>query len=244
VNSWLNVTRYHLIQRTSYLVLPWAWLAFAFAIDLVILALIPIGHHQVMTAAGPAEVVNAGGRTGYGLLSVAIVFFVLGVQAVASSLPFALALGASRRGYWTGTAVLTAGLAVGYGLVITGLQALERATGGWGLSAHVFQVPYILAGPWYLTWLTASAVLALLFVYGMWFGLVYRRWSLAGGLAFSAAQATGLAAAALVITWCHGWAGTGRFFTTLSAAGLTGLLAALAAALLTGGYVTMRRAPV
>ena len=83
-----------------------------------------------------------------------------------------------------------------------------------------------------------------MFVYGMWFGMVYRRWSLPGLLAFIAAQVTVLLAAALLITWSHAWAGTGHFFTALSAAGLTGLLAVLAAALLAGGYATMRRATV
>jgi hypothetical protein len=36
----------------------------------------------------------------------------------------------------------------------------------------------------------------------------------------------------------------GHFFTTLTAAGLTGLLAVLAVALLAGGFATVRRATV
>jgi hypothetical protein len=39
-------------------------------------------------------------------------------------------------------------------------------------------------------------------------------------------------------------AGYRRFFTTVSAAGLTGLLAILAVALLAGGYATIRRVTV
>jgi hypothetical protein len=74
------------------------------------------------------------------------------------------------------------------------------------------------------------------------FGIVYRRWNLTGLLAFVAAQVTVLLAAALIITWAHAWPGVGRFFTSLTAAGLTGLLAMLAAALLAGGYATIRRA--
>jgi hypothetical protein len=107
-----------------------------------------------------------------------------------------------------------------------------------------FRVAYLLNGPWYLTWLTSFVGLALLFVYGMWFGIVYRRWNLAGTLTFIAAQVTVLLAAALVITWAHGWAGVGRFFTGLTVAGLTGLLAVLAVALLAGGRATIRRATV
>jgi hypothetical protein len=243
MNTWINVARCHLLQRFNYLALPWAWLAFALAVDLVIFALIPIGHHGVLTAHGLVQVQNAGsGRDAGGLTAVVAVFFALGVQSVARSLPFALALGVSRRSYYTGTALLAVALAAVYGLALTALQAIERATAGWGVAAHIFRVPYILDGPWYLTWLTTSVVLALLFAWGMWFGIVYRRWNLPGTLAFTAAQVTVLLAAALLITWAHAWAGTGHFLTALSAAGLTGLLAALAAALLAGGYVTIHRA--
>lgn len=48
----------------------------------------------------------------------------------------------------------------------------------------------------------------------------------------------------VIISHMHAWSAVGQFFTTLSAAGLTGLLAALAAALLAGGYATMRRVTV
>jgi hypothetical protein len=96
----------------------------------------------------------------------------------------------------------------------------------------------------HLTWLTSFVGLTLLFVYGMWFGIVHRRWSLVGTLTFIAAQVTVLLAAALVVTWSHGWTGVGHFFAGLTAAGLTGLLAVLAVALLAGGHATIRRATV
>ena len=243
MTSYVSVARYHLVNRLNYLVLPVFWLAFAFVADLVVFALIPAGHHAVTTAHGVIQVPDTSGRYGGGLASVAAVFFALGVLSVAR-LPFALALGVSRRTYYAGTALLAAAIAAGYGLIISALQAAERASGGWGVGMHMFRVPYILSGPWYLTWLTAAVALALLFVYGMWFGIVYRRWHLTGLLAFTAAQVTVLLLAAVLITWSRAWTGTGHFFTALSAPGLTGLFAALAAALLAGGYVTIRRATI
>ena len=247
MNTWIKVARYHLLKRFTYLVLPWAWTAFGFAVDLLVFGLIPVshGHHWVMTPSGLAQVQDTpSGRDAAGLAGIVIVYFVLGVVSIAQELPFALALGVSRRSYYAGTALLGVALAAVNGLVLTALQAIERATGGWGESVHVFQVPYVLNGPWYLTWLTSSVALALLFCWGMWFGIVYRRWNLPGALAFTAAQVTVLLAAALAITWSHAWSGAGHFFTALPAAGLTGLLAALAAALLAGGYATIRRATV
>ena len=100
-------------------------------------------------------------------------------------------------------------------------------------------------GPWYLTWLTSFVVMAVLFVYGMRYGLVYWRWNLAGLLVFGRAQVTVEAAAALSAANTDAWAAIGRFFTsTLGAAGLTSVLAALAVVLLAGGSASMRRVTV
>jgi hypothetical protein len=53
---------------------------------------------------------------------------------------------------------------------------------------HFFRVPWIMDGPWYQAWLTSFVLLVLFFLYGMWYGLVYRRWNVPGLLAFIAAQ--------------------------------------------------------
>jgi hypothetical protein len=230
MSTYINVARYHLVQRFNYLILPWLILVFVFGVDVVILALTPAGHSSHRYVGG--------------LASIFVIVFILGLQSVARSLPFGLALGLSRRSYYLGTALLAVGLAAVAGMVITLGQAIERATGGWGLDMGFFRVPYILNGPWYLTLLTCFVALTLLFVYGMWFGLVYRRWSLVGLFAFLAAQITVLLLGAVAATWTHGWHQVGHFFTALSASGLTGLLAALAAVLLVGGFSTMRRLTV
>ena len=230
MTTYMNVARYHLVQRFNYLILPWMVLAFAFFVDVVILGMTPSGHTSHRYVGG--------------LGSIVVIVFILGTQSVARSLPFGLALGISRRSYYVGTALLAVALAAISAVVITVGQAIERATDGWGISMAFFRVPYILDGPWYLTWLTSFVALMLLFVYGMWFGLVYRRWNLVGLVAFLAAQITVLLVGALAATWAHGWHEVGRFFSAVSAAGLTGLLAAVAVVLLVGGFTTMRRVTV
>ena len=65
-----------------------------------------------------------------------------------------------------------------------------------------------------------------------------------GTVIFGAAQLSVLALAVVVATWVHGWAGLGHFFTTISAAGVTAVLAVAAAALLGGGFATIRRLAV
>lgn len=63
----------------------------------------------------------------------------------------------SRRSFYLGAAPLSIVLAAVYGLALTVLQLIERGTGGWGMNMKFFRVPYLLAGPWYLSWLTASS---------------------------------------------------------------------------------------
>ena len=232
----VNIARYHLVRPVIYLGLPWAIMAFDFLVNLVIFTLIPRG--------GPVAAHNPAHHDTGAIAAIYVFFFIMGVFAIGQSLPFGLTLGVSRRSYYTGTALLAVLLACADGLALTALQAIERVTDGWGVNMGFFRVPYLLDGPWYQTWLTSFVGLALLFVYGMWFGIVYRRWSLFGTLTFVAAQVTVLLGAALVITWAHGWTGVGHFFTGLTIAGLTGLLAVLAAALLVGGHATIRRATV
>src|ERR1017187_7054390 len=62
------------------------------------------------------------------------------------------------------------------------------------------RVPYILADPWSLAGLTSSVLLILMFIWGLCLGIAYRRWHLIGLNVFIAAQATVLAAAALIVT--------------------------------------------
>jgi hypothetical protein len=244
VNTLVKVARYHLVQPFQYLAMKWVVLAFVFAVNLIIFVRTPVGHHTALTANGLVSVANTDGRSTGALSSFFILFFVLGLQSIGRSLPFGLALGVSRRSFYLGTALLAVGLACADGLALTALQAIERATGGWGAHIGFFRVAYLLNGPWYLTWLTSFVGLTLLFAYGMWFGVVCRRWGLTGTLVFIAAQVTVLLAVALVVTWAHGWAGVGHFFTGLTAAGLTGLLAVLAVALLAGGRATIRHVTV
>lgn len=229
MNTLLHVARYHLVDRRQYIAVPPAIMAFVFLVSLVVFAVVPVPDGHAYTGAMTWV---------WGFL------LVHGIFSVTRSLPFGLALGLSRRSYFLGTILLATGVSAVYALVLTLLQVVERATGGWGFYLHFFRIAWILDGPWYLSWLTSFVVMAFLYVYGMWFGLVYRRWDITGLLTFIGAQVTVLLAATLVTTWIRAWPEVGHFFMTLSAAGLTGVLAAVAAGLTLGGFTTMRRVTV
>ncbi len=222
----VKVARYNLLRPTNYLVLP-CILPFSFAVGAVTAGRLP-GHDAAAY-----------------LFSFFIYFAVLGMQTI-GRLPFGLTLGASRRSFYAGTALLGMALSIVSGLVLTALQAIERATDGWGLSLHFFRVPYLLNGSWYTTWLSSAVGLFALFLYGMWYGIVHSRWGVPGTLAFVGVQALVVAAAVLLVTFehWHVWSAAGGSFVGVTALGLTGVIAALAVLLLAGGRATIRRATV
>jgi hypothetical protein len=185
------VARYHLVDRFTLTALPWAILAFDFGITIAVTdAVGPARHPQAQSGA---------------VFAIYIFFLIIGAVSIFRSLPFGLAVGVSRRAYYAGTTLLAVALAAVDGLLLALLQVAERATKGWGVTLHFFRIPYLLNGPWYLTWLTSFVLLALTFVYGMWFGPVYRRWNLIGLLAFTAAQIIVLVGALAAVLLAGGY---------------------------------------
>ena len=229
MNTLVNVARYHLVDRLTFVALPWGIMAFSFLVNVVVSATVPTGPHGIYTG---------------GLLTIYVFLLICGALVMTRSLPFGLMLGISRRTYYLGTALLVVAVGVVYGLGLTLLQVVERATGGWGLSLHFFRVPWIMDGPWYETWLTSFVLLVTFFLYGMWYGLVYRRWNLPGLVAFIAAQILAALLVVVVVSMTHNWTAFGHFFTTLTAIALTGVLAVVAAAMGVGGLSTIRRVTV
>lgn len=223
MNTPVKVARFNLARPASYYALPWI-LLFAFALG------------ALTAGRGPGH--NASGF----LFSFFSFFLVLGGTSIGRVLPFGLALGASRRSFYAGTALFGLALAAVSGLVLAALQAVERATGGWGLSLRFFRVPYLLSGPWYDTWLTSAVILFALFTYGMWSSIVQRRWGTNGTLAFIGAQAAVVAAVTAVAWPAHYTAGDSS--ARLPVLALTGVVAALTVLLLAGGHATIRRVAV
>ncbi len=229
MNILVKVARYHLVDRLQFLVLPVGVTFFAFGVNLAIFALIPEKPEDSFSG---------------GLFTLFVFMLVCGALSMTKSLPFGLALGVSRRSYYLGTVLLVAGLSALYAVGIAVLQVIEDATRGWGLGLHYFRVPWVLDGPWYLTLLTAFVLLTLMFVYGMWYGLIYRRASVVGVVLFAAAQVLVLLGGVLLLSWTDSWSKLGTFFGTLTVGGLTGVLAVLVGVAAAGGFATMRRVTV
>ncbi len=234
MNTWSKVARFHLTTRTWEYVTPlWILPAFVFLIVRIIYPAIYKTSAVMSQHPDPAP-----------LVAMCILFAISGLLSVMRSLPFLLALGVGRRTYYIGTALLAVGLAVVNAALLVGVQWVEQATHGWGIGLHAFRQPWIAAGPGFQSWWTFWVAIALSFVIGMWYGLVYLRWSLIGLIAFGALQIIVVSAAIVTLTKLHAWHSVWHFMAGLGAGGLTDLLAILALVLFAGGLTTLRRATV
>ena len=226
----VKVGRLHLVDRFSYTWLVWGILALTFALNFALFAVIPVTQAE-------------GNFTG-AVVTIYIFMIVIGVQAATRVLPFAFTLGVSRRTYYLGTVSLVLALCAAYASVLTLLWALEGATNGWGLQLHFFRVPWILDGSWYQVLITSFALLSLVFLLGLWVGLIYRRWGTVGGVVFFAAFAVLLVGASLIITWAQWWPRVGAYLSGLDILVASLWVLVLAAIVALGGYVTIRRITV
>jgi hypothetical protein len=225
-----RVARLHLVDRFGYTWLVWGVLAFTFAVNVAIFAVLP-------------QTQPNGNYTG-ALVTIYVFMAVIGVQAATKFLPFAMTLGVSRRTYFVGTVALVVGLCALYSAVLTVLWWLEGLTDGWGLKLHFFRVPWILDGPWYQVLLTNFVLMSLVFLFGLWAGLIYRRFALVGSVVFFAAITLVLVGAALLITWWQAWPQVGRFLVDLNILAASLLVALIAVVVSLGGYLTIRRITV
>jgi hypothetical protein len=218
-----------LVDRFTWLAMPWAIMAFSFLVNIGVALAVPASPDGIYTG---------------GLVPIYIFMLICGALSMTRALPFGLMMGVSRRTYYAGTALLVLTLGVVYGLGLTLLQLVERATNGWGVRLHYFRVPWIMDGPWYETWLTSFVLLVVFVLYGMWYGLVFRRWSVTGLVAFVAAQILVALLVVVAVSATSSWSGVGHFFTTVTALALTGVLAVAAVAMGFGGLTTVRRAAI
>jgi hypothetical protein len=225
----LKVARLHLIDWITSVALPWGALTLSWAINLVVFSAI--------TAP------KGGGDSG-GLATIYAFILVLGITSAGRFLPFGITLGLSRRTYYRGIITLAAVIAAPYAAVLTILNLVEGATSGWGVQLHFFRIPWLLDGPWYRTFLTEFVLMLTVFLLGTLLALGYLKVGLTGVAAFLGIVSVGLMLVALLITWGNGWHGIGNHLEALTALGLTGWLALVAAAFGASGYATIRRLSV
>ncbi|MCZ2835811.1 hypothetical protein [Modestobacter sp. VKM Ac-2985] len=230
MNRVLGAARLQLINPLVSIGIAWAIVALAFAVNLAIW-----GLADVATEASEA---NTGG-----LAALYITVIEGFIQAVTMMFPFAMGLSLSRRVFYLGTALVAAVEALGYGLVLTALTAIENATNGWGVGLDFWAPGAVDVGnPALQVVVFAVPMLACAFL-GMGLGVLFKRWGTAGIYALTAASIVGVGGLILLLTWRQAWDELGAWLSDRSVESWTiGLPAVAALALAALAYLGLRRA--
>ena len=169
---------------------------------------------------GTTPVSESDGAGTGGLAALYITVVVVYQQAVTQLLPFAMGMGLSRRSFYLGTALAAALQAVGYGLVLTALGAVEDATGGFGLGLDFWRpAPVLVENPLLQFVVYATPLLACAAV-GMGLGIVYKRWGAPGMYALTIAGMLLVGGALALIGWLDAWQQVGSWFADQTQLGL------------------------
>lgn len=225
MNRTLNVVRLQLINRETYIWVPLVVLGGAFALSLMVFALIPYD--------GP--------KYGGGAQAPFWYFSVVGAQALTKTFPFSQAMSVTRREFYLGTlltAALTAALlAVVY--VIGGF--IETATNGWGVNGWFFALDWVWAAGPLISGVFYFAFAMLFFVVGFWGATIYKRF---GGIVLSVI----LIALGLLLVGCmwlvgraNAWMQVFTWFADLGTGGLTLLMGGLVVVLAAVAFPALRR---
>jgi hypothetical protein len=226
----LDVTRILTVNLPSQLGWPLGVLAIAFAANLVIF--------------GTVEEASAGGDpiTG-GIASIYVVMLVGYLQTMTQDFPFAIGLGVTRRAFLAGTALLVAAQAATFGLLLTVLREIEKATGGWGLDLPFFGPGFLSQDNVLVQWLVYTVPFLVLAAVSVFLGVIFKRWGQSGMYVALLSSSVLVVAAVFLVTSNEWWPSVGSFFTdTPTLALLAGYPLLVAAALGAASFVTIRRA--
>lgn len=205
MNRVLGAARLHLVHPLAALGVPWAVVASSFAINLLVWGFTDAGQQP------------GGGITG-GLGALYATALVVFVQSVTQLLPFAMGVGLSRRAFYLGSALFAAGLSLAYGIILTVLERLEAATGGWGVGLHFWAPGRFDVGNPFLQVLVFAGPMLFSAAVGIAIGVLFKRWGPTGLYSLAVASVLAIGLLLFAVTWRHGWDDLGHRLTSDSMA--------------------------
>lgn len=232
-NEIWRIVRLHAVNPSIFFLVPAMVLGGAWAITMVI-ALILLGSGVPME--------NTGFEYSWAVLSPQWYLIVVGVQAVSFTFPFALGFGATRRDYWLGTGLMFALASLLYAVVIATLLLIERATGGWGIGAGMFDALWYVGADWFTAFYTTFALQLLVLFIGAGVTTVYMRWRMKGMLTLAFAGMTAILGVIALLTFTGSWERLGQWLGSIGLIGVFTLLLVTALAWAVVGFLVIRRA--
>jgi len=228
MNRVLLAVRLHFVHPLVAIAMPWVIVGLAFAINLAIWHLTPAGAED-------------GGFTG-GILALYITLLIGYVQSVTQLLPFAMGMSLSRRSFYLGLSAVALLEALGYGVILSALTAVEQATGGWGADMAFWAPGPLDVDNAALQVLVSGAPILLFAFLGIGMGVVSKRWGPSGAWIVTLGSTIFFGALSILITWRDWWGAIGTWLADQSVTTLAvGLPVAVAAALAVVSFAGIRR---
>ena len=164
------VARVHAVD-VSQAVWPWAILATSFLVNITLwVALRDVEGFQKTTG---------------GLASLYVTAVFVAAIAVSRQLPFMLGLGVTRVAFMGGSLLYATACAAVTGVVLTLLNLLEGATGGFGQDGKFFRVPWLTDVPTYQLFAVYAVPMLLAIALGVFLSGLYARFGTTGMLVSS-----------------------------------------------------------
>jgi hypothetical protein len=230
MNRALAAARLQLVHPMVILGVPWMVGALSFAINWAVWRIVDIRSLE-----------GEDGLTG-GVLALYITVLIVFVQAVTQLMPFAMGISLSRRSYFLGTCLVGVGMALGFGAILAVLDAVESATGGWGVGLQFWTPPPVDVDGFLPQVAVSGAPMLALIAAGVGMGVVTKRWGPNGVWGLIIGGIVVLGGAAVLVTWMRAWTDLGRWLIDQSVMTLAvGLPLALAFVLALLAFAGIRR---
>lgn len=234
MNRVLKVTRLHLNKLTTFAGVPPMIVSFVLIISIIIALVI----QRALGDANGDYVEGMKYNSGV-IWSLPGFLIYYGVQAVATTYPFALALGTTRRNFILGTVLANALQAAYVALLLVVLLGIELATGHWFIRAYVFDTYLLGDGDAFVLAAVAFIGVLLCLTIGGFFGAVWVRFGPKGPATVAIILGLILALALLALA-----PRLGEIFAAITGGSLAVWALAIVVLCLVGTWLAMRRASV
>jgi hypothetical protein len=228
----------HLVDRRTYIGIPWLIVGAAFLISIVVSNII---GYATGNGLGGAEA-TASQRYSWALLAPQWYLIVVAVQSIAFSFPFALGYSVTRREFYLGTSLLFVLISGFNAVAFTLLTQVEKLTNGWFMGTYMFNALWFGIDGWWVDLLAFFVMQMLVFFVGASVATIYMRWRMPGMLVFWVSFAAVLLGSVSLITFTNNWPAVGIWFAAQGIAGIFLWLLVPTALAGVGGYLALRKA--
>ena len=232
-----NVVRLHLIDRRTYIGIPWLIVGMAFVITIFIAQIVGFTTGGL----GTPDAIE-GQRYSWAVLSPQWYLVVVGVQAISFGFPLALGFGVTRRDFYLGTALLFLLISAANALAFALLTQLEQLTEGWFIDTYMFNALWLGIDGFWVDLFSFFVMQLLVFFIGASIATIYMRWRMPGMLVFWSSLALAIVGAVTIITFTSNWPAVAIWFGAQGIGGIFAWLLLPAAVAEFGGFLALRRA--